>query len=199
MPSFPRHFVLSGQDFVEALYGEGLKPAITLAGMVKKSDDGPSHILFAPANCDEWLGIPSSMIEKVEVVGKVPCKDHRHDYVVLYLSEPTDLLGKLLAYALRTYQDAEQVLQTLPGGTMNVCNQIPPPGWVVIGYFDQPTCGPGQKNAMTIFNTNGMSIGSTVNCCNQPVPPAGWVIDGYYTNPNCLAGLNNAMTIRRVS
>jgi hypothetical protein len=77
----------SGEEFARALAEDALKQPITLAGMVKKAEDS-EVILFATGTvCENWVSIPVGMIEKVEWLGNVPCKDHWHHFVYLTLKE----------------------------------------------------------------------------------------------------------------
>jgi hypothetical protein len=92
----------TGQEFASALAEGALKDPIVLTGMVKPAED-PEAVLFSlGSSCQQWVSIPVAMIEKVEWLGKVPCFEHRHDSVHLFLKEEVGPVARALANLLRS-------------------------------------------------------------------------------------------------
>ena len=62
----------------------------------------PQTISFAPGTaCAVWLPIPVGLIEKVDYLGKIDCKDHQHEHVRLHFVNPTTDEGRALANLLK--------------------------------------------------------------------------------------------------
>jgi hypothetical protein len=81
----------SGSDFVKALATGALKSQIVREGMAKLDEKDSKSILFAETlDCTNWVPIPVKMIEKVEFIHNLPCKDHQHPYVRIHFKSPTD-------------------------------------------------------------------------------------------------------------
>lgn len=75
-------------------------PPLVLTGMVKRDDNDPNVVLFAPPNdCSRWLPIPQELIRRYEYLGRVPCQDHTHPLVHLYLSRPENREQEVYAAA----------------------------------------------------------------------------------------------------
>jgi len=99
----------SPADFVKALSTDTLKRPVILTGMVKKAEQLDA-LLFSPANsCLAWVSIPLEMIEKVEWLGKAPCKDHTHDLVNLVLKETDKGEASFFADLLRAYTSQQNM------------------------------------------------------------------------------------------
>ena len=103
----PKSF--SGADFVKALSEGSLREPIVKEGMVKPSENDPNSIQFSEGNtCQNWTKIPVEMIERVELLANIRCKDHQHPLVRLYLKEPPGenkvaaVLSELLRDGTRT-------------------------------------------------------------------------------------------------
>jgi hypothetical protein len=95
----------TGKEFAQALATGTLNEAVVVTGMAKKADD-PQVVLFAPGRtCTDWISIPVKMIEKVDWLGRAPCKDHTHDYVRLSLAQATSPEAKVLASLLARISD----------------------------------------------------------------------------------------------
>lgn len=78
----------SGTDFVTALLLNDLRPSLIVSGMVKPIEEKKESILFDRGGaCMTWIEIPVDMIEKVDVLRYVRCKDHSHPYVRLTLKD----------------------------------------------------------------------------------------------------------------
>ena len=81
---------LDAEQFADALHSErGLALPISAEGYVRKTAD-KAVIEFSPsaAMCLAWIKIPLKMIDKVQPLGKRPCIDHLHDYVILHFKRP---------------------------------------------------------------------------------------------------------------
>ena len=103
----------SGEDFLNELTSEAglrLPPSpIALRGMVKRPDDAAAQTVpFSPGtSCAMWIDVPVNVIEKVEHLGKVSCRDHEHEYVQMHFKLPDSDEGLLFANLLRN-----QVMET---------------------------------------------------------------------------------------
>lgn len=83
----PKSF--SGADFVKVLSEGSLRDPIIKEGMVKPSEDACDSIQFSEGTtCQIWTKIPVDMIERVEFLSNIQCKDHQHPLVRLFLKEP---------------------------------------------------------------------------------------------------------------
>lgn len=77
--------------FAEALAAGTLKEPIIREGIAKQSDKDTDSILFSEGlDCTHWIQVPTKIIEKVEFLHNVPCKDHEHPYVRIHLKSPSD-------------------------------------------------------------------------------------------------------------
>jgi hypothetical protein len=79
----------SPREFLDKLQRDDLSPPLRFTGMAKQVEDDDTAILFAPGrNCANWVTIPLGVIENVEVVEIVPCKDHTHPLVNIQFKKP---------------------------------------------------------------------------------------------------------------
>ena len=79
--------------------------SITLVGMVKKSHGKEKTIQFAAGgSCSNWVTIPLDLIDDVEVLKTVPCKDHAHPLVRLSLKTPRTPEAKIFSAILEGMQ-----------------------------------------------------------------------------------------------
>lgn len=103
---------LNRDEFLNALANGQLTPTveteqqpatgIIFVGIVKLAEGEDRHILFSPSvTCLNWFDLPVEIIEEVEPLGKIPCRDHKHDLVLIQLKEPSTPEAKLLANVLR--------------------------------------------------------------------------------------------------
>ena len=100
---------LSANESLEQLHDDKLNlPApLALVGMVKKSEGKGKAFQFAlGGNCSGWVTIPLELVEDVEVLRTVTCKDHSHPLVNLKLKAPRTPEGKLFAAMLEGMQSA---------------------------------------------------------------------------------------------
>jgi hypothetical protein len=96
----------SAQDFVKALGTNELDQTAVmhLSGLVKLDATQPNVLLLAPWGCGEWLPVPLALIEKVEDLGKRPCRDHVHRYVRVTLKDSRSPEAGLLRALLQHLQ-----------------------------------------------------------------------------------------------
>jgi hypothetical protein len=99
----------SGASLEEALQGDLFSHAeIVRIGMVKPSKT-PGYISFTGGSCENWIEIPTSLIERAEQLGNRPCKDHSHPVFRLTLAMPDDPQAQLFAALLAQSPDSSTV------------------------------------------------------------------------------------------
>jgi hypothetical protein len=97
-----KHF--SGEEFALALVEGSLIDPLVLTGMIKRSETDSTILQFTPSTvCENWVPIPIKMIEAIDRISKVPCRDHAHEYVQLTLKEPTNPEAAVYAGLLRRH------------------------------------------------------------------------------------------------
>src|SRR5919206_1103255 len=78
-------------EFVALLASNQLDdPPLNLAiyGSVKADENDSQVLLFSISTaCDQWIPIPLSQISSIQHGGSVSCKDHRHPFVRIMLTE----------------------------------------------------------------------------------------------------------------
>ena len=107
---------LTAAEFFDRLQQDDLATAvpITLIGMVKKSEGKEKTIQFAPGgNCSNWVTIPLDLIEDVEIIRTVPCKDHSHPLVRLNLKTPKTPEAKIYSSILQGMQSGPEGVQPM--------------------------------------------------------------------------------------
>jgi len=99
----------SPSEFLESLKRNELKQPTALRGMVKAAEDDPKSLMFVPGtSCRSWTKIPLALIESVQFVKNVPCKDHTHPLVVLHLAEPKTDEGRMMLSLLQAVAPTEK-------------------------------------------------------------------------------------------
>jgi hypothetical protein len=79
----------TGEEFVKRLSEGALRNPVVREGMVKPSEHAVDEIQFSVGrSCRNWTAIPAHLIERVEFITEVACKDHRHPFVRLIFTEP---------------------------------------------------------------------------------------------------------------
>jgi hypothetical protein len=121
---------LTANDIFEQLYGAS-NSSLVFTGLIDKSDDDPSMILFARGiDCQQWKKIPTSAIVKVQFVQSVRCKDHSHPLVHLFLKEPQSPDGHAFAAVAHSHPTAapsSSVLAHAPSGFSALAGHAPCP------------------------------------------------------------------------
>lgn len=79
----------TGRDFLENLRSGAVRPTLTRTGMAKLGDPDSDSIMFSESDdCGNWTKIPLELVQSVEVIGWLGCKDHKHPIIRLELHEP---------------------------------------------------------------------------------------------------------------
>jgi hypothetical protein len=92
----------TGASLEEALRGGALDQpgaSVALIGMVKASGKA-GYIAFTRAGCDNWVELPTKMIEKAEQRGVSRCRDHSHPIFELVLNVTDSPEAKIFAALL---------------------------------------------------------------------------------------------------
>lgn len=81
-------------EFISKL-SEGALPAdrggVTVGGLVKVDEGSPSTLSFSSTlSCQNWTPIPLDMVESIDHVRMVACKDHEHPLVRIRLKPPEE-------------------------------------------------------------------------------------------------------------
>ncbi len=85
------------QEFLGRLVRNEITSPLIFTGMVKQAGDD-KHLLFAfGTHCEHWSKVPLEIIEKVEVLQILPCKDHTHPFVKLHFKHPASGEGQFFA------------------------------------------------------------------------------------------------------
>jgi hypothetical protein len=85
-------------EFLDRLRRDELSQPTVLYGMVKPDDDSDDYLFFAHGSvCQNWIRIPMTSIEAIELLNFVPCDDHTHPLVLLRLKQPETDEGRLFA------------------------------------------------------------------------------------------------------
>jgi hypothetical protein len=101
--------VFSALNFIEKLSKNELEPSFKLTGMVKKDDADEKSLLFTNGSCTQWVKIASDMIESIELIDTVSCRDHTHPLVTITFTQPSS--EEALAYA-KLAQIASSIVAT---------------------------------------------------------------------------------------
>ena len=109
---------MSPAEFQKALTNKTLKNPLVLQGLAKESDDAKS-IMFSQDGCTTWTAVPVELIEDIDFLGDVACKDHSHPLVRLNLKRPTgdglvfsNLLEGLLSHVRRSSSRPQPAAQS---------------------------------------------------------------------------------------
>ncbi|HET6992556.1 MAG TPA: hypothetical protein VFJ43_14580 [Bacteroidia bacterium] len=95
---------LSSQEFIDQLKTNSFKQNSVLKGIVKKSDND-SEILFArKGDFGNWVKIPASMIESVNVIKTFSKGEETFTIVKLHLKTPTTPEAKVLHELLSSHE-----------------------------------------------------------------------------------------------
>jgi hypothetical protein len=86
------------REFLDSLRRGEIRRPLVIYGMVKPAEDDDEYLLFAQGLiCANWTRIRLTSIESVEFLNLVPCDDHTHPLVLLYLKQPETEEGRMLA------------------------------------------------------------------------------------------------------
>jgi hypothetical protein len=182
---------LTADEFFESLQQDKLMNAmpITLVGMVKKSEGKERTIQFAPGgNCSNWVTIPVDLIEDVEILKTVPCKDHAHPLVQLNLKTQNTPEAKIFAAlfsALLQGMPSSRGMQPMPPGVGGMQPMQPTfAGRQLVDEWGDPVCGPGMRKRCypaVCPNPSGRgTIWCTVCRCEPVFDPEPFPFAPYY-------------------
>jgi hypothetical protein len=106
-----------GESLEQALKNNSFsRPEASLVGMVKSSER-EGYISFSRAGCEDWVDLPTYMIEEAKKVGQNRCKDHAHPVFEIALKETKNPEGQvllsLLAQSASSPYRSDQVGPTL--------------------------------------------------------------------------------------
>ena len=86
----------TAQGFLQKLHSDAFVAFVEMVGMAKKAEGDTESLMFSPGtSCGNWVKVPASQIEKVELIKVVGCQDHSHPLVRLFLKPPTSAEGTL--------------------------------------------------------------------------------------------------------
>lgn len=112
----------TGEQFAKALSEGTLKESIVRIGMVKPDEGGPSAILFAEGtSCAKWIKIPVDLIDDVELITKISCRDHEHPLVQIRFKEPPKENESARVFA----ELARQSTSPIQGGILGETPDLP--------------------------------------------------------------------------
>jgi hypothetical protein len=149
-------------EFLERLRRNDLAP---LFGLVKEPESGSDYILFTfDPSCSGWTEIPLDLIEAIEPVSTVSCRDHQHQTVRLYLKVPESPEARLFASLLA----ARATSAPLPTSRVRVPRRTP--------MFRDPGIRPFLPVPVPGLQVNDMGD------CQQYAGAAqyNWIMAGYY-------------------
>lgn len=153
----------TGVDFARALATGTLSSSLVLTGMVKPSKDASDAILFAPgSSCSQWTEIQVDLIERVEVMSEIECKDHTHPYVRLTLKD------------LPTENRQANVLASLAQGLIAIANRRRSEELDLDSYLTRQTAQDPSIHESAAFQRSG--AGPARNCQNHCF----WTCWGHY-------------------
>ena len=105
----PRNPTLSGEQLVDRLREHG--ETIIFTGMVKQADSDGEIMFARGTDCQHWITIPREYVERADVLGLVPCHDHDHHLVRLYLKRPQSAEARVFADLAQLHRAAPAVAQ----------------------------------------------------------------------------------------
>jgi len=105
----PRNPTLSGEQLVDRLREHG--ETIIFTGMVKQADSDDEIMFARGTECQHWITIPREYVERADVLGLVPCHDHDHHLVRLYLKRPQSTEARVFADLAQLHRAAPAAAQ----------------------------------------------------------------------------------------
>ena len=94
----------SGEEFIKALSEDKFSTPVELEGIAKPAGaDGKAFMFSTGTDCGTWIQIPLDIVQNIELIRVISCKDHTHPLVRLQLKEPPkeNPVGSLFAGLLR--------------------------------------------------------------------------------------------------
>lgn len=150
---------------------------LTATGLVTISEDDDSALLFAyGTDCSNWIKVPVQMIDSVQFLRVIPCKDHNHPLVTLIFRSPQSSEAQTLAALAR--------LATITASNSQASRGAEVLGVPVSGHASQQHAFIAQHHAVIAQHHSLMaqhhSLMATLNVANTVAPDAnGKCPDGY--------------------
>lgn len=148
-------------------------PPLTMTGMMKISDkDG--YLSFTRSGCDSWADIPFILIDKVEQLGWITCKDHAHPRVRIHLKRSEDVYQAPLLAIIRHLLTSGQK----PVPARRLTSRIRPPSAGILHRSRRPLsihCDDEQL-AICLTDADNEFYDCEKTCADQYLPddPAGY-------------------------
>ncbi|MFG2338744.1 hypothetical protein [Streptomyces yangpuensis] len=108
------------REFLRKLREGDLTPQIRIVGMVKSDKEDSDRILFS-RDCTDWISIPVDMIQTLENLGSVQCKDHSHPLAVITFHEPGSPEVRVFTRLLSSYQFTHKLTYSDPNSSLWEC------------------------------------------------------------------------------
>jgi hypothetical protein len=102
---------MSGAELEQALRDDTLGrqvQGVTVTVLIKASGT-KGQVSVTASGCEEWIDVPSSMIDEAQVIGTRPCADHSHPLARLTLTPPKSEEGQALSRLLGQLTRTEQL------------------------------------------------------------------------------------------
>jgi hypothetical protein len=129
-------------EFLKKLNDGALRAPLISEGFAKPIEGNREAFLFSPGtSCEGWTKIPAEIVETVEFLGELPCRDHSHPLVRIHFKEPppNDPFAAAFSSLLRA-TNSEQVRAsgTGPAGPQSLMMQAAPwiGEWLARGIAD---------------------------------------------------------------
>jgi hypothetical protein len=84
------------RQFIEDLRRGALAVPVQVAGMIRAAEENSDSIQVT-RDCSSWVSIPASMIEEINLLGTMKCKDHNHHVASIRFKEPQSEEGAVYA------------------------------------------------------------------------------------------------------
>lgn len=151
----------SGQELVKALQeGAFQRPTPEIVGMVKTSEK-EDHIAVSLQGCENWLDIPTDMIDNAEQIGWQPCHDRGHPLMRIRLKGATTPEAKIFSALLEQAHPTRSQSTPAPvrnPGEFYSAQLFPPPVQQPTNPYFQ-SLGFGSRNVASQFiNPRGIKI-----------------------------------------
>ncbi|TWT49006.1 hypothetical protein KOR42_39220 [Thalassoglobus neptunius] len=134
---------LKPEDFIQkSLDGELAEQArtVVLSGLAMVDESERGFIDFNPSQrCDdEWIRLPVSLIQNIEPLGTVSCRDHKHERVRVALKRPESAESAIFYDLLSLTRETSSAFPSLPGDEENYgIEQISGPATKVLVRCDR--------------------------------------------------------------
>jgi hypothetical protein len=101
------------EEFIKRLRaGEFASAPLEATGLIELPIEGDGLLFAHGSDCTNWISIPRKLIDRVEFLGVVSCKDHTHPFVTLIFSVPESPEGQAFAGIAKLSRAAASMPQT---------------------------------------------------------------------------------------